>query len=107
MIARVWRGHTLSKDANAYEALLRPDPVPGLTNVRGYIGSYILRRPQGTETEFVVMTLFDSLESIVLALGQDYQQSIVPENRAPYLTRHDKRAAHYEIAGVHGMGLAL
>jgi hypothetical protein len=29
--------------------------------------------------------------------GRDYEKAVIPEDRLPLLSRHDARAAHYEV----------
>jgi len=55
MIARIWHGYTTPANADTYEATLKPDILPGITKVNGYVSSYILRRPSGDEVEFVII----------------------------------------------------
>ena len=43
MIARVWHGYTKPEDADAYEAMLKPELLPGVGKLKGYEGSYLLR----------------------------------------------------------------
>jgi heme-degrading monooxygenase HmoA len=104
MIARIWHGHTKPKDADAYEAMLKPELLPGISKVKGYKGSYLLRRDAGSEVEFITIMLWDSIDAIRAFAGQDYEISIVPEERRKYLSRHDAKAAHYQIASTHNLG---
>ncbi len=102
MIARVWHGYTKPENADAYEAMLKPELLPGVGNAKGYEGSYLLRRERGAEVEFITIILWDSIDSIRSFAGPDYELSIVPEERRRYLSRHEDRAAHYEVAATHG-----
>ena len=109
MIARVWRGYTKPEHADAYEALLKPELLPGISKKKGYRGSYLLRRnlgPEvGAEVEFITILLFDSLDDIRAAAGHaDYETAIIPEERRKLFSRYDAKAAHYEVASVHGRG---
>lgn len=103
MIARVWHGYTKPEHADAYEAMLKPELLPGISNVKGYIGSYLLRRVAGKEIEFVTIMLWDSIESIRAVAGQDYETAVIPEERRKYLAHYDAKSAHYEIASTHQM----
>ena len=105
MIARVWRGYTKPDHADAYEAMLKPELLPGISKKTGYKGSYLLRREVGAEVEFITIMLWDSIDSIRAAAGADYETAIIPEARRKYLSRYDAKSAHYEIASVHGLGL--
>lgn len=107
MIARVWHGTTSRNNADAYESMLKPELLPGLSTVPGFITSYLLRRDiSDDDVEFITMILFDSLESLRNFAGPNYEQSIVPEDRRPLLKHHDKLAQHYEIASVCDPGSA-
>jgi heme-degrading monooxygenase HmoA len=101
MIARIWHGYTKPEDADAYEAMLKPELLPGISKVKGYQSSYLLRRDEGGEVEFITIMLWDSIDAIRAFTGQDYEASVVPEERRKYLSRHDAKAAHYQIASTH------
>lgn len=105
MIARVWHGYTKPEHADAYEAMLKPEPLPGLGKVKGYRGSYVLRRPAGAEVEFITILLWDSIDAIRAVAGPDYETAVVPEERRKVLSHYETKAAHYEIASVHGITL--
>lgn len=102
MIARVWRGYTKPENADAYEAMLKPELLPGLKHASGYIGSFLARRIIGEEVEFVTVMLWESLESIKLIAGPDFERAVVPEERRKYLVRYDPESAHYDIASMQG-----
>jgi heme-degrading monooxygenase HmoA len=97
MIARVWRGYTTAADADAYESMLKPELLPGLSKVKGFRGSYLLRRSQESEVEFITIILWDSLDDVRAVAGPDYENAVIPEERRKYLARHDAKAAHYEV----------
>jgi heme-degrading monooxygenase HmoA len=97
MIARVWHGWTSREDAESYEAHLKPELLPGLSRVKGFAGSYLLRRAVGEEVEFVTVILWDSLEDVRSVTGPDYETAVIPEERKAYLRRFDVKASHYEV----------
>lgn len=103
MIARVWHGYTTPENADAYEAMLKPEPLPGLGKVKGYRGGYVLRRAAGAEVEFITILLWDSIDAIRAVAGADYEQAVVPEERRKVLSRYDRTASHYEVASLHGI----
>ncbi|HEY1676068.1 MAG TPA: antibiotic biosynthesis monooxygenase [Candidatus Sulfotelmatobacter sp.] len=103
MIARVWHGFTKPEHADSYEAMLKPDLLPGLSKVKGFKGSYLLRRKVGAEVEFITIILWDSLDSIRAVAGADYEIAVIPEERRKYLARWDAEAAHYEVPSVQGL----
>jgi len=97
MIARVWHGSTKPEHADAYESHLKPELLPGLSQKRGFRGSYLLRRAAGDEIEFITIILWDSIDDVRAIAGPDYEKAVIPEDRLPLLTRYDARAAHYEV----------
>lgn len=103
MIARTWHGRTRPEDADAYENMLKPEVLPGIGKVRGYLGSYLLRRNLGDEVEFMTIILWDSIDAVRAFAGPDHETSIIPEERRKLLSKHDARAAHYEIVATHGL----
>ena len=101
MIARVWHGNTKPENADAYENMLKPELLPGVGKVKGYKGSYLLRRDGADEVEFITIMLWDSIDTLRGFAGPDYEASIIPEERRQYLSRHDAKAVHYEIVSTH------
>jgi len=80
MIARIWHGYTKPENANAYHELLARKILPGIHRVKGYHGTYLLRRDLKEEVEFITLTLW----------------AVVPPEARELLTRFDERSAHYE-----------
>ena len=103
MIARVWHGYTKPEHADAYEAMLKPEPLPGISRTEGYRGSYLLRRDLDGEVEFITILLWDSIDDIRAVAGPDYETAVIPEERRQYLVHFDAKSAHYEIVATHGL----
>jgi heme-degrading monooxygenase HmoA len=99
MIARVWHGYTKPEHADAYEAMLKPELLPGISKVKGYKGSYLLRRPVGAEVEFVTIMLWDSIDAIRAVAGPDYETAVIPEERRKYLAHYEAKSPHWYAAG--------
>ncbi len=97
MIARIWHGWTKPGHADAYEAMLKPELLPGLSKVKGYRGSYLLRRSAGDEVEFITIMLWDSIDAIRAVAGEDYETAVVPQERRQHLAHYDAKSEHYEI----------
>jgi len=100
VIARVWHGYTKPENADSYEAMLKPELLPGVSKMRGFQGSYLLRRAVGDEVEFITVLLWDSIEAIRAVAGADYETAVIPEERRKYLARFDAKAAHFEVVSV-------
>ncbi len=97
MIAGVWRGWTSIENADAYEKLLREQVLPGLRQIDGYQGGYILRQEGNDEVEFVVMNFFDSLEAVRAFAGPDYTVPVFEPEARQLLSKVEPRARHYEV----------
>jgi heme-degrading monooxygenase HmoA len=100
VIARIWHGYTKPEHADAYEAMLKPELLLGISKAKGYRGSYLLRREARDEIEFITIMFWDSIDAIRAVVGSDYETAVVPEERRKYLSRYDAKSAHYEIVSM-------
>jgi hypothetical protein len=100
MIARLWKGWTTIENADAYERLLKQKVLPGLRNIAGYRGGYVLRQDGSEETEFVVMNLFESLDAVRAFAGPDYTVPVFEPEARQLLSRVEPLARHYEVKTV-------
>jgi len=99
MISRIWHGWTSLQNADAYEALLKAEILPGIQG-RGmpqYRGIDLLRRNHEREVEFVTVMWFDSYDAVREFAGDDYEQAVVPPKARALLSRFDSRAQHYDV----------
>lgn len=105
MIARVWRGWTAHQNADAVEALIRAETIPGVLakNIPGLREFRVLRLERLGETEIVTVMLFDDMDAVrALAMargvaGEDYEKSIVSQRARELLRRYDHKVEHYEV----------
>ena len=97
MIARLWRGWTRPEDSEDYERLLRDTVVPGLRNLNGYEGGFVLRRILDDEVEFVVLNLFASLDAVRGFAGDNYEVPVFEPEARRLLARVEPIARHYEV----------
>lgn len=99
MISRIWHGWTAPENTDAYEALLKSEIFVGIAarQIAGYRGIHLLRRPVGSEVEFVTVMWFDSLDAVREFAGADYEVAVVPPAARALLARFDARSQHYEV----------
>jgi hypothetical protein len=99
MISRIWHGWTTPANADAYETLLKEEIFVGIANrqIAGYRGIHLLRRDLGDEVEFVTIMWFDSLDSVRVFAGDDYEVAVVPPAARAVLAHFDARSQHYEV----------
>jgi heme-degrading monooxygenase HmoA len=104
MIARIWHGYTKPEDADSYEAMLKPELLPGISLVSGYRGGYLLRRVVGHEVEFTTIMIWESIDALRAVTGPDYEAAVIPEARRKYLSRYDPKSVHCEVMSIQGLG---
>jgi heme-degrading monooxygenase HmoA len=100
MIMRVWHGWTKAKDADAYDAMLRNEILPGIHRIQGYGGTWLLRRQAGEEVEFVTITTWDSWKAIEEFAGKGRSKSVIYPKAEHLLTRHDEQSVHFDATWV-------
>ncbi|HEX3235247.1 MAG TPA: antibiotic biosynthesis monooxygenase [Gemmatimonadales bacterium] len=97
MVVRTWRGYGAATEAQAYPDHLLQSVKPKLEQLAGYRGLYLLRRRDSEEVEFLVLTLWESMDAIRAFAGEQPERAVVePEARAA-LVRFDQMVHHYEV----------
>jgi len=99
MIGRIWHGYTLPQNAEPYEDLLKEEIFAGIRNrnIRGFQEIQLFRRDLGNEVEFITIMWFDSVESVRIFAGEDYEAAVVPPKARSLLLRFDERSQHYAV----------
>lgn len=98
MIARVWSAQTSPARAPAYLDHLRTRVLPALKALDGYGGAMMLERAIPRAREIIVITFWQSLDSIRGFAGPDLEKAVVADEAAALLTQFDERVRHYEVA---------
>ena len=75
MIARLWRGRTPAAKADEYAAFLQRTGLADYRATPGNRGVLALRRLEGAEAEFLLISLWESLESIRRFAGPDVEKA--------------------------------
>jgi heme-degrading monooxygenase HmoA len=99
VIVRIWHGWASHDKADTYEALLEQEIFVGIRNRRiaGFRSIQLLRRELDSESEFVTLMEFDSLDAVRDFAGSDYEVAVVPAAARALLSRFDDRSQHYEL----------
>jgi heme-degrading monooxygenase HmoA len=71
LIARIWRGAVSEQDGDAYAAYMEGTGVREYAETPGNRGVYMLRRAVNGKAEFVMFTLWDSLDAVKAFAGED------------------------------------
>jgi hypothetical protein len=93
----LWKGWTTPEHADAYENLLREMVLPGLQQIAGYRGGYILRQDGDEEVEFAVLNLFDLLDAVRTFAGPDFAVPVFEPEARQLLSKVEPIARHYEV----------
>ena len=101
MIARIWRGAVRQADGDAYAEYMRGTGVAGYAKTPGNRGVWMLRRDVGDRTEFVMLTLWDSLAAVKAFAGEDYETAVFYPDDDRFLVERDLAASHYEVEAEH------
>jgi heme-degrading monooxygenase HmoA len=98
MIARVWKGYALPENAPLYLEHLQHSVFPELDQIDGFRGANVLQKTQNGEVEFIVMTLWASMDAIHQFAGADAEVAVVAPHAQAVLSHYDSTVAHYEVA---------
>jgi len=97
MVARVWRGYGAVAESQAYPKHLLQTVRPQLEQLDGFRGLYLLQQRGIEEIEYLVLTLWHSMDAVRAFAGEDTEKAVVePEARAT-LMRFDDTVRHYEV----------
>ena len=97
MIIRQWRGRASLARASAYPTHFRSVVVPELREVPGFVGASLSRRQRGDVVEFLVLTRWQSIDSIEAFAGSDVTRAIVEPGAVAALLDFDKTVQHFEV----------
>ena len=97
MISRHWKGTTKPGCADRYVEHLKTRTLPELAALPGFVSASILKREIAGGTEFQVVTLWESIESIRRFAGEDVEAAVVPPEAARMMVSYDRRVVHYDV----------
>ncbi len=98
MIARHWSGICRQEKTGDYIDHLQKDTFPQLKQIDGFVSATILHRQVTEGTEFLIVTVWGSIETIRQFSGEDVEIAVVPAIVREMMVRYDQYARHYEIA---------
>jgi len=98
MISRHWKGLAKTEFADAYRKHLTTDTFPKLSRIDGFVGASILTRVVDRGTEFLVITVWESLQAIEQFAGVPSDVAVVPETVQAMMIEYDEKVIHYEVA---------
>jgi heme-degrading monooxygenase HmoA len=96
MIARTWTGVVLRKDADAYAEYIRETGFAEYGRTAGNRGAWMLRRDDGDRTQFITLSMWDSVDAIRAFAGDDIEAAVLYPEDERYLIG-DSTVTHYEV----------
>jgi hypothetical protein len=98
-IIRTWKGWTSLENALFYENMLVQEVFPAVKRkgVEGLEKVSISTKEKTDEVEFFLVLQFDSLESVKMFAGEDYERAYIPDNAKQVLSRYEETADHFEL----------
>lgn len=97
MIARTWHGATAASKSDEYLEYLNRTGVPDLRATEGNRGVYVMRRIEGEQAHFLLISLWESIESIKKFAGDDAEKARYYPQDPDFLIEMEPRVTHYEI----------
>jgi heme-degrading monooxygenase HmoA len=98
LIARIWRGAVAQADGDAYAEYMEKTGVAGYANTPGNQGVWMLRRNVEGKTEFVMFTLWESMEAIVRFAGPQPAVAVFYPEDDRFLVEREAVVSHFEVA---------
>ena len=97
MIARIWHGRTLAQHFDEYTEFTNKMAIPDYSSIEGNLGMTFLRRLEGNEAHFTLITYWDSIDSIKKFAGEDYEKAKYYPDDQKYLLEFEDKVVHHEI----------
>ena len=99
MIERHWKGIAKIHEADNYVKHLQTKTFPHLVGLNGFIKASILKRSVDQGVEFLVVTVWDSIDSIKAFAGEQVEVANVPPEVREMMVEFEPKATHYEVVG--------
>lgn len=97
MILRVFRARVQTGKQAEFEIKLGQHSIPLVRKQRGLIHFFAGRPMPSSPDEFVVVTIWRSLDDLKAFVGVNWNQSLIPEAERPLL--ESTFVHHYEVFG--------
>jgi heme-degrading monooxygenase HmoA len=98
MIARIWSGTVRTTDAERYADYIRETGFAEYGETPGNRGAWLLRRDDDATTEFITLSLWDTVAAIRAFAGEDIEAAVLYPEDERYLLDGGTDIRHYEIA---------
>jgi heme-degrading monooxygenase HmoA len=97
VIARVWSGAVRTSDADEYARYIRDTGFGAYGQTPGNRGAWLLRRDDDGTTEFIALSLWDTVGAIHAFAGEDIDAAVLYPEDERYLIDGRSHTAHYDV----------
>lgn len=97
MIARIWHGIVPVSKSDEYLRLMRTIAIPDYKAIPGNCGAYALREIRGDQAHFLMLTFWESRDSIQAFAGEDIQSAKYYDFDRDFLLKLEAFVTHYEL----------
>ena len=97
MILRLWKASSKVEKASEYIQYATTKVFPELSAIEGHRGAYLLRRPWDGGSEFVVLTLWQSMAAVRRFAGDKPEKAVVDPPARAMLDSLDDSVTHFEV----------
>jgi hypothetical protein len=97
MILRMWRASASFEKRDEYVHHATRKVFPALNEIEGHRGAYLLRRAVDGALEYVVLTLWESMEAVRKFAGLETEKAVVEPDARAALTSVDDSVTHFEV----------
>lgn len=97
MIARIWRGVTEESKADEFFDYMLRTGVKDLRATEGNLGALVLRQVNQGHAEFLLISLWKSLDAIRRFAGDDIDKAVYHSEDKKYLNKLEPKVVHYEV----------
>jgi heme-degrading monooxygenase HmoA len=97
VVARIWHGTTLTSKADEYYAYLLEAGIKKFKSIPGNLGVQVLRRADGNNTEFTVISYWESRDAIRNFAGNDIEKVRDLPRDYEYLIKPETKVKHFDV----------
>ncbi len=97
MIARIWRGITLTSKADEYLQYLHQNVIPGYKAADGNLGMLVLRDFQDNLAYFLLLSFWSSCEALEKFTYPDLNVAKQAPEEKEFLIAYESIVTHYEV----------
>ena len=99
MIARIWKGRTRPGMGKAYYGYLEETGLKDYKNTEGFKDVLVLTREIGEETEYLLITLWESMDAVRNFAGVEPERAVYYPEDDQYFPESERTefVRHYEV----------